>query len=453
MVDKGPVLTSAIIFYLSIGAAVFQVLEEPNWKISVSNYATQKEKILQAHPCLTKDDLDKILEVVANAAGQGVTITGNKTFNSWNWPKAVVFAATIITTIGYGNIAPKTIAGRVFCIFYGLFGIPLCLTWISELGKFFRGRAKHLGQYLIRKGLTVEGWSYVEGLYFSFVTLTTIGFGDIVAGVNPNIDYPAPYRYFVELWIYMGLAWLSLFFTWKVHMVVKAHKALKRRRRRHKSLDELQSSEEHKSALRRSHSADDVNIFNFLSEEQEDYGDLVQQIGAKRKRPEGGAGRGAGRSHSCSEGGVSGVVLSLERSPRRRRRFSVGDCVSTVLSRTRSYLMGESGVILADLSEDLHPEENQLDREAAGGAGRPRDSRKCHARVFRSANIIINEENLLDINSTETKLTAPGRTVESEDDLEQEQRSLSSDGSVFAVDRCHSYQRLVEDCSKKGTGS
>lgn len=30
--------------------------------------------------------------------------------------------------------------------------------------------------------MSQEGWTYVEGLYFSFVTLTTIGFGDLVAG-------------------------------------------------------------------------------------------------------------------------------------------------------------------------------------------------------------------------------------------------------------------------------
>lgn len=56
---------------------------------------------------------------------------------------------------GYGNIAPKTSGGRVFCIFYGLFGVPLCLTWISELGKFFGGRAKHLGLYLTKKGISL----------------------------------------------------------------------------------------------------------------------------------------------------------------------------------------------------------------------------------------------------------------------------------------------------------
>lgn len=63
MVDKGPLLTSAIIFYLSIGAAIFQVLEEPNWKQAAKQYSDKKEKILQDYPCLTKEDLDRILEV------------------------------------------------------------------------------------------------------------------------------------------------------------------------------------------------------------------------------------------------------------------------------------------------------------------------------------------------------------------------------------------------------
>lgn len=63
MVDKGPLLTSAIIFYLSIGAAIFQVIEEPNWEIAVKNYKAEKEKILKQFPCLTKADLDRILKV------------------------------------------------------------------------------------------------------------------------------------------------------------------------------------------------------------------------------------------------------------------------------------------------------------------------------------------------------------------------------------------------------
>lgn len=63
MADKGPFLTSCIIFYLSIGAAIFQILEEPNWKSARDKYVLQKENILKSYPCLDKEDLENILKV------------------------------------------------------------------------------------------------------------------------------------------------------------------------------------------------------------------------------------------------------------------------------------------------------------------------------------------------------------------------------------------------------
>lgn len=77
----------------------------------------------------------------------------------WGWealPLAMpVSPASPSPSSGYGNVAPKTPAGRLFCVFYGLFGVPLCLTWISALGKFFGGRAKRLGQFLTRRGVSL----------------------------------------------------------------------------------------------------------------------------------------------------------------------------------------------------------------------------------------------------------------------------------------------------------
>ena len=63
MADKGPFLTSCIIFYLSIGAAIFQILEEPNWESAKVKYLLQQENLLKNHACLTRADLDQILEV------------------------------------------------------------------------------------------------------------------------------------------------------------------------------------------------------------------------------------------------------------------------------------------------------------------------------------------------------------------------------------------------------
>ncbi|XP_030248269.1 potassium channel subfamily K member 5a [Sparus aurata] len=523
MVDKGPLLTSAIIFYLSIGAAIFQVLEEPNWKLAAKQYSARKDKILEDYPCLTQDDLDKILEVVSDAAGQGVTITGSKTFNNWNWPNAVIFAATVITTIGYGNIAPKTSAGRVFCIFYGLFGVPLCLTWISELGKFFGGRAKHLGQYLTKKGFSLrkaqftctaifllwgvlvhlvlppfvfmsqEGWTYIEGLYFSFVTLTTIGFGDLVAGVEPNKEYPTLYRYFVEVWIYLGLAWLSLFFNWKVRMVIEAHKALKKRRKLRKlSLDELRHyKESHKASLRLPPTPSDVNIFSFLSKKQEGYNDLIKQIGTKKDGRSNSSSvntiikvKEIGRSKSCNDAPKFNghTILSLDRSPRQKRRYSFSDRVTVAFSKSKNYLLGsDNGLLLTEDHVEGNLEldqdqmyENQLDKDIdlenrvgdyGAGGRRTWDSKEYHPLTFQNANItFIDEENFLsnnledddddegdddDDSKAKLSITTCDENIETNS---KEEQSSESEGSVFTSDcseHSHSYEKLVEEYAKE----
>lgn len=70
-------------------------------------------------------------------------------------PAVALLASLSSFSSGYGNVAPKTPAGRLFCVFYGLFGVPLCLTWISALGKFFGGRAKRLGQFLTKRGVSL----------------------------------------------------------------------------------------------------------------------------------------------------------------------------------------------------------------------------------------------------------------------------------------------------------
>lgn len=61
--DRGPLLTSAIIFYLAIGAAIFEVLEEPHWKEAKKKYYTEKLHLLTKFPCLGQEGLDEILQV------------------------------------------------------------------------------------------------------------------------------------------------------------------------------------------------------------------------------------------------------------------------------------------------------------------------------------------------------------------------------------------------------
>ncbi|TRY67796.1 hypothetical protein TCAL_15883 [Tigriopus californicus] len=52
----------------------------------------------------------------------------------WVFSKSLLFTITIMTTIGYGHISPKTFGGKLFCIGYALVGIPLLLVFMKDIG-------------------------------------------------------------------------------------------------------------------------------------------------------------------------------------------------------------------------------------------------------------------------------------------------------------------------------
>ncbi|XP_012660351.1 potassium channel subfamily K member 5 isoform X2 [Otolemur garnettii] len=361
----------------------------------------------------------------------------------------MIFAATVITTIGYGNVAPKTPAGRLFCVFYGLFGVPLCLTWISALGKFFGGRAKRLGQFLTKRGVSLrkaqitctaifilwgvlvhlvippfvfmvtEEWDYIEGLYYSFITISTIGFGDFVAGVNPSANYHALYRYFVELWIYLGLAWLSLFVNWKVSMFVEVHKAIKKRRRRRK--ESFESSPHSRTALQvaGSGASKDVNIFSFLSKKEETYNDLIKQIGKKAmKTTSRGGERGPGPGRGTQDSGLPAIPPSLVPLVvySKNRVPSLEEVSQTLRSKGHVSKTPSEEAVTRTPEEGSPTSEvfiNQLDRISE--EGEPWDAQDYHPLISQNANItFVNEEaGLSDEETSKSSL---------EDNLAEEER-------------------------------
>ncbi|ELW66086.1 Potassium channel subfamily K member 17 [Tupaia chinensis] len=178
---------------------------------------------------------------IVRAYRNGASLLGNTTsMGRWELVGSFFFSVSTITTIGYGNLSPHTMPARLFCIFFALVGIPLNLVVLNRLGHLMQrgvhscarrlggtwqdpAKAKWLaGSGALLSGLLLflllppllfslmEGWTYLEGFYFAFITLSTVGFGDYVIGMKPSRKYPLWYKNTVSLWILFGMAWLAL---------------------------------------------------------------------------------------------------------------------------------------------------------------------------------------------------------------------------------------------------
>ncbi|XP_039292515.1 two pore potassium channel protein sup-9 [Nilaparvata lugens] len=52
----------------------------------------------------------------------------------WTFGGALLYSVTLVTTIGYGNLSPKTTEGKLVTMLYAIIGVPLMLVCLSNLG-------------------------------------------------------------------------------------------------------------------------------------------------------------------------------------------------------------------------------------------------------------------------------------------------------------------------------
>ncbi|CAL8129881.1 unnamed protein product [Orchesella dallaii] len=184
----------------------------------------------------------------------------------WSFTGGFLYSLTVITTIGYGNYAPKTAQGKAMTILYGIIGMPLFLLYLSNIGDILargfkwtfsrccqcnwtfikRRRIDENGEvieepaqeeeeqitvpislcltlmvgYIWGGGLLFaewEKWSVLDASYFCFISLSTIGFGDLVPGeavAAESLEDAIQYSFvFCSLYLLLGMALIAMCFN------------------------------------------------------------------------------------------------------------------------------------------------------------------------------------------------------------------------------------------------
>lgn len=69
---------------------------------------------------------------------------------NWSWLDSVYFSVSTITTTGYGDLYPKSTAGKVYNIFFLLASCVLILMFINTMNQHYNSRKEKKDLYDLR---------------------------------------------------------------------------------------------------------------------------------------------------------------------------------------------------------------------------------------------------------------------------------------------------------------
>jgi len=131
--------------YACFGAYIFISFEAPTeqWekqliidtrqRIVNESWDEAKVKSREDYYVLFKGKFEDYERLLNRAYASGMTSVSME--NQWTFWGALFYSMTVFTTIGYGHLTPITFAGRVATMVYAIFGIPILLMVLADLGK------------------------------------------------------------------------------------------------------------------------------------------------------------------------------------------------------------------------------------------------------------------------------------------------------------------------------
>jgi hypothetical protein len=130
--------------------------------------------------------------------GLGVAVYSH--LEGWDALDACYFMVVTATTVGYGDLVPRTDEGRAFTAVYALLGIAIIVQEFTPFVEMVLGSMQGFLPPVRRPGSPaaylnavavplvffalgallghLQGQSWADAFYYSTITLTTVGFGD-----------------------------------------------------------------------------------------------------------------------------------------------------------------------------------------------------------------------------------------------------------------------------------
>lgn len=186
-------LVLSLVAYAAVGALIFWFIEggarsnptEPQYQ----DFLQDLVQTIQNHSdnaSMTTELIMKQVELKMEKDFQAIWLQSPK---RWHYTSSMFFCCTVFTTVGYGDLFPVTLPGKVACVLYAMVGVPLMLLVILDVGDFLAlvmtrtyRRLYHLFKLL--RSRRWKPWKPGHRQSFNLQTPRTLEDGTLVFGQN-----------------------------------------------------------------------------------------------------------------------------------------------------------------------------------------------------------------------------------------------------------------------------